>query len=180
MILPIVKYGDPVLRKKGAVIDKVTPEIRRLAADMLATMRAAKGIGLAAQQVGKALRLAVIDIPEDTDRPSRLWLNGKEAAVRDFMPLVLINPRITITKKKEIDGEGCLSFPGINADISRGFRVTVEYVDLEMKACRFEAAGLLGRAVQHEMDHLDGVLFIDRMERRDREELKEKIEAARG
>jgi peptide deformylase len=179
MILPIVKYGNPVLRQKGAAITKVTAELKQLAADMLETMRAANGVGLAAQQIGKALQLAVIDIPADSDRPSRLWLAGKEAEPGKIMPLTLINPKIEITKKKEIDGEGCLSFPGINGDISRGFRVTVEYQDLDLQPCKFEAGGLLGRAVQHEFDHLNGVLFIDKMTREEREAQKDKIEAIR-
>ncbi|MDR2462817.1 MAG: peptide deformylase [Verrucomicrobiales bacterium] len=180
MVLPIVKYGDPVLRQKGAVIGKVTAELKKLAADMMDTMREAKGVGLAAQQVGQALQLAVIDIPADSERPSRLWLDGREADAQSLMPLTLINPRIEITKKKESDGEGCLSFPGINADISRGFRVRVKYQDLTLRWREFEAGGLLGRAVQHEVDHLQGVLFIDRMSREDREKLKTKIEAIRG
>jgi peptide deformylase len=179
MILPIVKYGDPVLRKKGAVITKITPELRQLAADMLETMHAANGVGLAAQQVGRALQLAVIDLPADSDRPSRLWLAGKETAVGNLMPLVLVNPQIVITKKKETAGEGCLSFPGIGGDISRGYRVTVSCQDLELKPLRFEAGGLLGRAVQHEVDHLNGVLFIDKMSREEREAQKEQIEAIR-
>ncbi|MDR0534337.1 MAG: peptide deformylase [Verrucomicrobiales bacterium] len=179
MILPIVKYGNPVLRQKGANISKVTPEIEQLVADMLETMHDANGVGLAAQQIGKALQLAVIDIPTDSERPSRLWLDGKEADVQSIMPLVLINPKVEITKKKEIDGEGCLSFPGIGGDISRGYRVTVEYQDLEMKKCKFEAGGLLGRAVQHEVDHLNGVLFIDKMSKEEREAQKDKIEAIR-
>ena len=180
MILQIVKYGDPVLRQKGAAVGKVTAELKKLAQDMLDTMREAEGVGLAAQQIGRALQLAVIDIPADTKRPSRLWLDGKEADVQSIMPLVLLNPQIEITKKKEIDNEGCLSFPGINIDVSRGFRVKVRYQDLELQTREFEAAGLLGRAVQHEIDHLNGVLFIDKMSAADRRELRDKIEALRG
>ena len=179
MILPIVKYGNPVLRQKGAVIAKVTPEIQQLVEDMIETMHDANGVGLAAQQVGKALQLAVIDIPTNSERPSRLWLAGKEADIQSIMPLVLVNPKIEITKKKEIDEEGCLSFPGIGGDISRGFRVTVEYQDLEMKKCKFEAGGLLGRAVQHEVDHLNGILFIDKMTKAECDAQKDKIEAIR-
>ncbi|MDR1304299.1 MAG: peptide deformylase [Verrucomicrobiales bacterium] len=180
MILPIVKYGDPVLRQRGATVGKVTPELRQLARDMLDTMRKAEGVGLAAQQVGRALQLAVIDIPADSKRKSRLWLGGKEADVQSIMPLTLINPQIEITKKKELDNEGCLSFPGINIDLNRGFRVKVRYQDLDLIPREFEAGGLLGRAVQHEFDHLHGVLFIDKLSAADRGKLRDKIEAIRG
>ncbi|MDR1191884.1 MAG: peptide deformylase [Verrucomicrobiales bacterium] len=175
MILPIVKYGDPVLRRKGALVTKVTPELRQLARDMLDTMRKAEGVGLAAQQVGRALQMAVIDIPADSKRKSRLWVDGREADVSSLMPLTLINPQIETTKKKELDNEGCLSFPGINIDLNRGFRVKVRYQDWELQPREFEAGGLLGRAVQHEFDHLNGVLFIDKMSAADREKLQDKL-----
>src|SRR5262249_19645471 len=94
MVLEVVKYGHPVLRKKGAKIEKLTPEIRKLISDMLETMRAAHGVGLAAQQVGQALQITVIDVSPVTDRPSTLERNSKPADVNSFMPLVLINPEI--------------------------------------------------------------------------------------
>ena len=179
MILPIVQYGMPVLRRKGTNIGKITAEIRELAQNMLETMTAAEGVGLAAQQVGHALQLAVISIPADIERPSRMWVDGKEVDLQAHMPLILINPKIEITKKKEVGMEGCLSFPGINADISRGYRVKVQAQNLDGVIYKFEAAGLLGRAVQHEVDHLNGILFIDRMYPKDREALKEEIEAVK-
>ena len=180
MILPIVPYGNPVLRRKGAAIGKITTEVKKLANDMLDTMDDAEGVGLAAQQVGHALQLAVIRIPSDTERPSRMWVGGKEVDLQTYMPLILINPKIEITKKKEIGVEGCLSFPGINADISRGYRVKVQSQNLDGTMFQFEAAGLLGRAVQHEVDHLNGILFIDRMKPQDREALKDEIEKIRN
>lgn len=182
MILPIVRYGDPVLRQKGQRIGAITPEIRQLAEDMIETMREAHGVGLAAQQVGRALQMCVIEISAEChkERPSRKWVGEQEVDPLEGMPLVVINPVLTLTKKKEVGVEGCLSFPGISADISRAWRVGVVYEDLEGRVCRFDASGLLGRALQHEVDHLNGVLFIDRMEAGDRAELREEIEAIRS
>lgn len=182
MILPIVRFGDPVLRQKGRRIESITEEVRRLAADMIDTMRDAQGVGLAAQQVGHALQMCVIEIsPElNKERPSRKWIADKEVDPLEGMPLVVINPELTFTKKKEIGVEGCLSFPGISADISRAWRVGVRCQDLEGRIVEFDAAGLLGRALQHEVDHLNGVLFIDRMDPADREEWREEIEAIRA
>src|ERR1051325_3681686 len=96
MILKVVKYGEPVLRKKGARIEAITPEIKRLIADMFETMYAYKGVGLAAQQIGQALQLTVIDVRGVTDRPSSLELKGKPADVNELMPLALINPELTL------------------------------------------------------------------------------------
>jgi peptide deformylase len=147
MILPIVLYGHPALRKKGRPVGPVTGEIRQLAADMLETMHAAEGVGLAAQQVGVDLQLTVIDIPAGSERPSRMWIGGKPADYAAHMPLVLLDPEITITKTKDEDSEGCLSFPGLTADIRRGARVKVRCRRLDGKPFTFEADGLLGRAV---------------------------------
>lgn len=179
MVLEIVQYGNPILRKVGRKITSITPEIKTLAENMLETMRHAHGVGLAAQQIGKDLQLAVIEIPEDIERPSKMWIDDKEVNLQDYMPIILINPKITLTKKKYIDHEGCLSFPGLSAEVSRGYRVSVETTNLEGKTWSFDAAGLLGRAVQHEVDHLNGVLFIDRLSKQERELLQKEIEEAR-
>lgn len=176
MILPIVRYGDPVLRKKGAKIDSITPEIGRLIGDMLETMQDAQGVGLAAQQIGKALQLAVIDVTGVTKRPSKMWIGGREVDPLDHMPLVLINPVISGTKKKYREGEGCLSFPRIYAELNRSVRVEVEGLNAAGKPVKFEAGGLLGRAVQHEVDHLNGILFIDHLDASERAELKPRLE----
>ena len=170
MILPVVKYGHPVLRQKGARIESVTPEIKQLIADMFETMAASHGIGLAAQQVGRALQLTVIDVREAAkDRPSTLELKGKAADVAEIMPLVLINPEITPAGEPATGGEGCLSFPEIFADISRPESVDVKALNEKGKPVEFRCGGLLARAVQHETDHLNGILFIDRMERKKKE-----------
>ena len=163
MIREIVIYGDPVLRKKGKDIVKITDEIRAFAQDMIETMHEAHGVGLAAQQVGEAIQLTVIDVSDTENRPSRMWIDGEEVDPKEHMPLILINPQLELSKETEIGPEGCLSFPEVTADISRAEHVKVTALDLEGKSVSFEAEGLLARAVQHETDHLNGILFIDRM-----------------
>ena len=163
MIRDIVKYGDLVLRTKGRRLETVDDEIRILAADMLETMYEANGVGLAAQQVGRALQLTVIDVSDAESRPSRMWLAGEEVDPKEHMPLILINPELQLGEEVEIGTEGCLSFPEITAEIPRALKVKVNAQDLNGNRVEFEAAGLLGRAVQHENDHLNGILFIDRM-----------------
>jgi peptide deformylase len=163
MILPIVKYGHPVLRQRGAKIAAVTPEIRALASDMIETMRAANGVGLAAQQVGRALMLLVADVRE-SERPSTLEIGGKPVDVHSHMPMVLINHAVTEPTGNVPGNEGCLSFPGISADIRRAEAVTVTAMGLDGKPLTFRCSGLLARVIQHEGDHLNGVLFIDRMD----------------
>ena len=176
MILPVVKYGQPVLRQKGARIESVTAEIRQLIADMFETMNASKGIGLAAQQVGRALQLTVLDLRAITDRPSTLELNGKPADVNDFMPLVLINPEVKPVNELVAGPEGCLSFPEIYAEISRPESVDVKALNETGQLLEFRCGGLLARAVQHEADHLNGILFIDRMDRKTKAELRDELD----
>jgi peptide deformylase len=176
MTLPIVKYGHPALRQKGAVITSITPAIRQLIADMLETMYEHSGVGLAAQQVAQAVQLTVIDVREATDRPSTLELDGKPADVSAFMPLVLLNPVITPAGDPVAGSEGCLSFPEIYGDIIRPAVVDVSGLNGEGQPIRFRCGGLLARAVQHEADHLNGILFIDRMNRETRASLKPEID----
>jgi len=164
MILPILQYGDPILRIKGKRIEEIDDRIRELAANMIETMHAAHGVGLAAQQIGEALQLTVLDISAVEDRPSTLILDGKDITdPRTAMPLVLINPEIELRGETEVGVEGCLSFPEITADIDRAHSVTVRAQNLEGEPIEIEANGFLARAIQHEHDHLDGILFIDRM-----------------
>ncbi len=177
MILPIVKYGHPALRQKGARIEKITPAIRQLIADMFETMYASAGIGLAAQQVGQALQLTVIDVRAAKDRPSTLELNGQPADVASIMPLVLINPQIRPVGNSATGPEGCLSFPEMYADITRPDSVEVVAWNAEGKTIEFKAGGLLSRAIQHEVDHLNGILFIDRMTSAVKNDLRPELEA---
>ena len=177
MILGVVNYGHPALRQKGARIGAVTPDIRNLIADMLETMRAHKGVGLAAQQVGVPLQLTVLDVRGVTDRPSSIELNGLPADPGDFMPLVLINPELKPAGDPVAGPEGCLSFPEIYAEILRPEAVDVRALDEDGKQIEFRCGGLLARAIQHETDHLHGILFIDRMDKETKEELRPELEA---
>ena len=177
MVLTVVKYGTPVLRQKGAPIESVTPAIRTLIADMLETMYASKGIGLAAQQVGAPVQLTVIDVRGATDRPSSLEVNGQPADVAQSMPLVLINPRVTPVGEPVVGPEGCLSFPEIFIDIARSEVADVTALDAEGEPIQFRCGGLLARVIQHEIDHLRGILFIDRMPKEAKEELRPELEA---
>jgi peptide deformylase len=163
MRLPIIKYGNPILRAKGKRIEQVDERIRSLAADMLETMHAANGIGLAAQQVGAALQLTVLDVSQVEDRPSMMKLNGTKVDLASAMPLMLLNPKLELHEEMAFGNEGCLSFPDITAEIDRAISVQVEAETIEGETIRIEAAGLLARALQHEVDHLNGILFIDRM-----------------
>jgi len=163
MILPIQEYGDPILRAKGKPVDNIDDRIRELAANMIATMHAANGVGLAAQQVGEALQLTVLDVSLVEDRPSTLKLDGKDVDPKSAMPLVLINPEVELRGATEVGVEGCLSFPEITGDIERAKSVIVHAQTLEGGIIEIEASGFLARAIQHEGDHLNGILFIDRM-----------------
>jgi len=177
MVLPVVKYGTPVLRQKGARIGSITSAIQKLIVDMFDTMYAYKGIGLAAQQVGVPVQLTVLDVRGITDRPSSLELKGKPADVEGFMPLVLLNPEITPVLPAVIGPEGCLSFPEIYADVLRAETVEVRALNNEGKPLVFRCGGLLARAIQHETDHLNGILFIDRMEKKIKDEIRAELEA---
>ena len=176
MILEIVKYGNPVLRAKGARIEKINPEIKTLIADMFETMYAAAGVGLAAQQVGRPLQLTVIDVRGVKDRPSMLQLDGKPADVAAYMPVVLINPEIRPFGEPDMGAEGCLSFPEVYSDIARPDSVEVKALNAEGQPVHFIAGGLLSRVVQHETDHLNGILFIDRMTSSAKAEVKGELE----
>lgn len=146
----ILKYPDPLLARKALVIGEITDEHRALAQDMIETMYANEGIGLAAPQVGECCRLVVIDITGPDKR-------------EDLR--VLVNPTITAKDGSVVSEEGCLSVVGYRSDVSRAERVTVEATDLDGKPVKIEADGLLAVCLQHELDHLDGVLFIDRISR---------------
>ena len=163
MRFSILQYGDPILRTKGKPIDKIDPRIRELAQKMVETMHAANGVGLAAQQIGEALQLTVLDVSEVEDRPSTMKLNGESIDPKIAMPLVLINPQIDLGAETEKGTEGCLSFPEITGEIVRAKSITVRAQNLDGEPIEIETTGFLARAVQHEVDHLNGILFIDRM-----------------
>jgi peptide deformylase len=160
LIYDIVKYAEPVLRQKAKPIDEIDDAVKQLAQDMVETMHAAEGIGLAAQQIGETIAICVIDIPEggDTDEEGNRYNPDVQ------MPLVLINPEVTATSE-EVDSyeEGCLSFPDITGGVIRPTGATICYKDLDGQEQSVEATALLARCMLHEIDHLNGVLFIDRM-----------------
>lgn len=163
MIRKIVQYGHPALRKKGERVECLTPAIRELIQDLIETMYDAHGIGLAAQQIGERVQVTVIDVRGVENRPSTLELNGISVDVNEFMPVVLINPEIKPIGESATGPEGCLSFPEIFAEIPRPEAVDVVALNEKGERIEFRCRGLLARAIQHEVDHLNGILFIDRM-----------------
>lgn len=135
-------------------------------------MHEAEGVGLAAPQVGISLQMAVIDLRKVEKRPSSLEIKGKPVDWKKHMPLIFCNPVLTLIRKREDADEGCLSFPGLSGAVRRSLRVQMDYLDLEGNKMSLAAGGLLARAIQHEVDHLQGILFIDRMEPEVRRPLK--------
>ena len=158
MKLKVFKYGEQVLREKAKPVDVVDDRLRELAANMLETMHAAKGVGLAAEQVGHLERICVIDIPEGCEEAEDEAFNAPIA-----MPLVLFNPEIVAQEGSQRDKEGCLSFPDVGGTLTRAAQVTCQYMDAENNPQMITARGFLARALQHEIDHLNGILYIDHM-----------------
>lgn len=152
----ILHYGEEPLRKESEEIKTIDNGLLSLIEDMFKTMYASKGLGLAAPQIGVNIRLAVIDLGED--------------------PLVFINPKIIKKSGKEVCQEGCLSFPGLFENVSRAKRIVVRAFDKDGSEYELEAEGLLARAIQHELDHLDGVLFIDRISKARKIQIKSDLE----
>ncbi len=164
MLLQIVHYNAPVLRKKGSRIAVFDAALARLADDMVETMHAFAGIGLAAQQIGRAIQLCVVDLRQA--QVEYTWLlDGTKPPKELFMPFALVNPTVAIEPGATVVAEeGCLSFPEIHGDIERADRITAHYQDLQGHAHTLACSGWLARCIQHEVDHLNGVLFIDRMD----------------
>jgi len=158
VIHPIVTFGYDALRQKAVPVTEVNDDIRRLATDMLETMYAAKGLGLAAEQIERNECICVIDIPPDAEKEA-----CREANAAVAMPLVLINPEILSHEGKQRNNEGCLSFPDIGASITRANQVTVTFIALTGERQTITVQGLLSRAIQHEVDHLNGILLVDKM-----------------
>ena len=163
MIREIVQYGHPILRQRCRPATAVDDKLRQLAADMLETMVDAHGVGLAAPQVGEDIRLAVIDVSFDPDCVSLLKVNGEDAPLAAIMPLVFINPELVCGQAKEAVIEGCLSIRDIRSEVRRPLAVTATLPQLDGSVLVIETDGLLARALQHEIDHLNGVLFVDRL-----------------
>lgn len=158
MALKIYKYGEKVLREKASNVPVVTDELRALADEMIETMHKAKGVGLAAQQVGHLEKMCVIDIPEGCEEQEDEMFNAPIG-----MPLVLFNPEIIAAEGSQHDKEGCLSFPKIGGSVTRAAQVTCQYLDAENRPQVITARGFLARALQHEIDHLNGILYVDHL-----------------
>lgn len=166
MSLSIVHYNDPILRKKGNKVTGFGAEIEALGRDMIAAMHEAEGIGLAAQQIGKAVQVCVVDLRSSEAEYS--WeLDGGKPPPEIFMPMVMANPRVTVAPgtPELVYEEGCLSFPHVRGDVKRPDEITVNFADEHGTPHVLRCNGLLSRCIQHEVDHLNGVLFIDRMDK---------------
>lgn len=163
MKLPLAYYGNPILRKKGERVNEINDEIRQLIRDMEETMFAHDGIGLAAPQVKLSLTLFIINVP--TQAADGQWIPAETR--------VFINPKILEHSEEEwLRGEGCLSIPNVYGTVSRPLKIKVEATDLEGKVFVEEFSGLPARTIMHENDHINGVLFIDRVRGRERQELE--------
>ena len=177
MPLTIVQFNDPILRKKGAAVTAFNATLKRLAADMTEAMHTAEGIGLAAQQIGLAVQVCVIDL-RPVESKFDWEYDGTRPPLELFMPLVLVNPEVTPQPGYEtVYEEGCLSFPKIHGDVTRPDEVTVKFKDVTGHPHTLRCNGLLGRCVQHEVDHLNGILFIDRMEKKVLAEIDAELKA---
>ncbi|MCO4807646.1 MAG: peptide deformylase [Flavobacteriales bacterium] len=183
MILPIIAYGDPVLKREGDEIDKDYPELEKFIADMFETMYNANGVGLAAPQVGRSIRLFIIDTTPFTERDDdEDPMDEEEFNQLSGLKKVFINPIIV-----EEDGdkwpfnEGCLSIPGINEDVTRKRNLIIEYFDENFNLVEEEYTGKAARVIQHEYDHIDGILFTDRLNPLRKQILKKRLnEISRG
>lgn len=185
MILRITQFGESILREKGREVETFDDDLHALAQNMVETMEDAEGVGLAAQQVGRALRLFVVDVGMLPEAELDFSLDGRRPPIDLIMPMAVVNPRLRVGGGDAQPGEeGCLSFPGIRGDVPRAPFVVLEYQDLDGAPHTLEAGGWFARVIQHEHDHVEGVLFIDRMETRQLRLLESKIKrlkrAARG
>ena len=178
MSLGIVHYNDPVLRKKGEKITAFDDALASLSGQMIETMHEARGIGLAAQQVGRALQLFVVDlrtVEVDFD-----WkLDGAKPPLELFMPMVVVNPKLTVARGIPLisSEEGCLSFPEIRGDVVRAESLSAAFADQNGLPHTLECTGLFARCILHETDHVNGILFIDRMEKAVRDGIDEAVKA---
>ncbi len=163
MIREIVQYGHPILRQRCQPVSRVDDGLIQLVEDLLDTMTDANGVGLAAPQVGEDLRLAVIDVSHDPECVTFLRVNGEDSELASIMPLVFMNPELEFGQEKEFGIEGCLSIQGIRAEVRRPEAVKATLPQLDGSVLEIETDGLLARALQHEIDHLNGVLFVDRL-----------------
>lgn len=165
MILRVTQFGEPVLKEAGAPIENFDDNLRQLAADMIETMYDEEGIGLAAQQVGHAVQLFVMDVNVVKNNPNFHYaLDGKKPPLDVIMPMAVANAKIELNPSEtELYEEGCLSFPGIRGVVERPVALRMQYQDLNGEPHTIECDGIMARVIQHEFDHTQGILFIDRM-----------------
>jgi peptide deformylase len=174
MILPIVAYGDPVLRKVADAIDAAYPDLEKLITNMRETMYNASGVGLAAPQIGKAIRLFLIDASPFAEDDN---LSEEERTVLKSFNRVFINPKILEEEGEEwIFNEGCLSIPDVREDVSRQPKITIEYQDEHFTIHTETLEGLAARVFQHEYDHIEGILFTDKLSTLKKRIIKKKLE----
>ena len=172
-ILEVKKFGNPVLRNDSTEVTKITLEHHQLVKDMIDTMYDEKGIGLAAPQIGQNIRMFVIDTNFDKEA---VYETAGEIALSPKMPFAIFNPKITKTYGDDFAyEEGCLSVPEINADVIRPERIQLQGMTLDGETFDLECGGLLARCAQHEIDHLDGVLFVDRINPNDQKRISSKL-----
>jgi peptide deformylase len=165
MLLEVLKFPDPRLREKSLLEVDFGPKLKKLSEDMLETMYHERGIGLAAAQVGELVQMLVIDCrPKEQDEKKRYEIEDlTELEQKITQPLIVVNPVITVKKGKTTFDEGCLSVPTFFETVERAETITLQYQDIRGKKCELQTDGLLAIVIQHEMDHLDGTLFIDRI-----------------
>ncbi|MEM1222957.1 MAG: peptide deformylase [Verrucomicrobiota bacterium] len=178
MRLRVTRYGEPILHEVGEPIINFDADLAQLAHDMVETMYDEEGIGLAAQQIGRALQFCVIDIraPEGAEVPFNYSYDGKTPPLELFMPMAMANPKVSIIDNREdVYEEGCLSFPDVRGKVVRPIGVRCEFQDVQGNHHIIEADGLLGRCILHEVDHLNGELFIGRMDKRDLKKMQPRI-----
>ena len=174
MVLPILAYGSPVLRKMGSTINKDYPNLEELISDMRETMKNARGVGLAAPQIGKAIRLFIVDTSPFSEDDE---LSEEERVILKNFNKIFINPKILNEEGNDwAFNEGCLSIPNINEDVFRKDTLTIEYQDENFKKHVETVNGLVARVVQHEYDHIEGVLFTDKLSSLKKRLLKKKLE----
>lgn len=178
MLLRVTQYGEPILRKVGTAITEFDADLAQLADDMVDTMYDEEGIGLAAQQIGKAIQLFVLDVrPPEGEQPAFDYsFDGKQPPLDLIMPMAVANPKVSIIDSSEyVYEEGCLSFPDVRGKVTRPIGVRCEFQDTEGNSHILDATGLLGRCILHESDHLNGELFIDKMDKRDLQRMTPRI-----
>lgn len=176
MALRITLYEEPVLREKGKKITRFDQTLRDLVHEMIETMQDASGIGIAAQQVGQPLQVCIVDMTE-CDDDFRYRFDGRQPPLDLIMPLVVVNPELELLDgPSTVFEEGCLSFPDIRGDVKRPEAVRLKYQDADGNPHTIECDGIFARCIQHEVDHLNGILFIDRMSKKIRKKIDPRLE----